>query len=92
MTIEYPGHKHPHGIDDIAPNKFRIWLCGECLHIFTDREIRKDKKGGYWGHCCKAHPCRKGQRCESHLEPYMPVLDMVKTRVPQRKERINGKE
>ena len=23
-------------------------------------------------HICKQHPCRKGQRCESHLEPYVP--------------------
>ena len=70
----YPKHTHPHSILDTEPNKYRIWVCEECSHIFTDSEIRKDKSNE-WGHCCKSHPCRKGQRCESHLEPYIPELE-----------------
>jgi len=82
--VNYPKHKHPHSINDVPPNKFRIWVCEECLHIFTDAEIREDLSKDipeeipilhkYWGHSCKHHPCRKGQRCESHLEPYMPEV------------------
>lgn len=71
MDIPYPKHKHPHGVENTPPNKYRIWVCDECGHIFTDEEIRQDIEQG-WGHACKSHPCRKGQRCESHLEPYMP--------------------
>ena len=42
--------------------------------LFLDEEIRKDAEDneGFCGHACKSHPVRKGQRCESHLEPYMP--------------------
>jgi hypothetical protein len=80
MELNYPRHKHPHGIDNIQPNEYRIWLCTECGHIFTDLEIRDDEQGSDnphgWGHCCKSHPCRKGQRCESHLEPYMPDINV----------------
>jgi len=71
--IVYPEHEHPHGIDEAPPNIHRVWVCDECEHIFTDEEIRADADKG-WGHDCKGHPCRKGQRCESHLEPYGPVL------------------
>ena len=70
MEIKYPKHKHPHGIVNVPPNEYRIWRCEECDHIFTDEEIRNDESG--WGHTCKSHPHRKGQRCESHLETYMP--------------------
>ena len=69
--LKYPEHIHPHGIDNIPVNESRIWVCTECQHIFTDTEIREDAKNG-WGHACKDHPCKKGQRCESHLEPYVP--------------------
>ena len=69
----YPKHNHPHGLDNIPPNNTRIWVCEECLHIFTDTEIKADLSKE-WGHDCKQHPCRKGQRCESHLEPYIPEL------------------
>jgi len=76
MDISYPSHKHPHGIKNAKPNEHRIWVCDECGHLFTDDEIRQDKKDNQeiWGHICKSHPIRKGQRCESHLEPYMPEL------------------
>jgi len=73
-----PEHKHPHGVANLQPHDYRVWVCTECLHVFTDEEIRKDTdvsgdaSVGGWGHSCKSHPCRKGQRCESHLEPYMP--------------------
>lgn len=73
MELVYPEHKHPHDIKDKSPNEKRIWICEECLHIFTDDEIRNDKRE-YWGHPCKAHLCRKGQRCEAHLEPYLPDI------------------
>jgi len=76
MDLIYPEHKHPHGIENVPPNEYRIWVCEECGHIFADEEIRKDREDneGVWGHACKSHPCRKGQRCESHLEPYKPEL------------------
>jgi hypothetical protein len=74
--ISYPKHSHPHGVDDTEPNENRIWVCEECLHIFTDMEIRGDEKVG-WAHSCKMHPCRKGQRCESHLEPFEPAIKDV---------------
>ena len=77
MGISYPEYKHPHGIENTLPNKFRVWICDECLHIFTDDEIKKDAEGNQWGHDCKSHPCRKGQRCESHLEPYMPDIKEI---------------
>ena len=73
--IEYPKHNHPHGIENTHQNKYRIWVCSECLHIFADDEIRDDSdKDKDWGHPCKLHPCRKGQRCEAHLEPYSPSV------------------
>lgn len=71
MDLIYPEHKHPHGIENTSPNEYRIWVCDECGHIFLDSEIREDNSG-VWGHVCKLHPHRKGQRCESHLEPYIP--------------------
>lgn len=75
--IEYPKHNHPHGIENTPPDNARIWICEECNHIFSDAEIRADLPK-HWGHDCKQHPCRKGQRCESHLEPYMPDMPSVK--------------
>ena len=33
--LNYPEHKHPHGIDNAPPNEYRIWVCEECFHIFT---------------------------------------------------------
>jgi len=79
MVIEltYPEHKHPHGVENVSPCGYRIWVCEECLRIFTDEEIRQDEAG--WGHTCKLHPNRKGQRCESHLEPYMPETEAKHT-------------
>lgn len=74
--LGYPNHLHPHGIENAKPNKQRIWVCEECMHIFTDDEIRDDNSR-QWGHICKSHPQRKGQRCESHLEPYLPELVKV---------------
>uniref|UniRef100_A0A6M3K8V5 Uncharacterized protein n=1 Tax=viral metagenome TaxID=1070528 RepID=A0A6M3K8V5_9ZZZZ len=72
FDLNYPDHKHPHGVRDVAPNANRLWACDECQHIFTDEEIRIDLASGHWAHDCKCHPRRKGQRCESHLESYMP--------------------
>ena len=69
MELNYPAHEHPHGIDS-EPNKCRIWVCEECNHIFTDTEIRNDEDQKRWGHSCKMH--KKGHRCESHLESYLP--------------------
>jgi len=71
--LNYPKHLHPHGVENTQPNDSRIWVCEECLHIFTDMEIRGDEKAG-WAHSCKMHPCRKGQRCESHLESFLPAI------------------
>ena len=70
MELNYPERAHPHGVAGTKPNKYRIWVCEECLHVFTDEEIRQDELPGL--HPCKCHPQRKGQRCESHLEPYVP--------------------
>ena len=70
--IKYPNHKHPHSMESLPEWECRIWVCTECNHIFTTAEVKVDKDKG-WGHDCKSHPCRKGQRCESHLEPYNPV-------------------
>ncbi len=72
FELNYPEHHHPHGVEDTEPNDSRIWVCTECPHIFTDAEIRDSEANG-WAHDCKMHPCRKGQRCESHLEPYLPA-------------------
>lgn len=74
MDLIYPEHKHPHGVGDTSPDGYRIWVCEECRHIFTDEEIRQDVEGEEWGHLCKSDHCRKGKRCESHLEPYMPDI------------------
>jgi len=79
MDLNYPEHKHPHGVENTPPNEYRLWVCTECGHVFQDELIRNDYEQGLWGHPCKSHPCRKEQRCESHLEPYMPdeyILDM----------------
>ena len=70
----YLDHAHPHGVEDLPPNPHRIWVCDECDHIFADDEIRIDLARGKWAHECKCHPKRKGQRCESHLEPFIPEL------------------
>lgn len=64
---EYPEHKHPHGINH-DENQQRIWVCEECKISFDDDEIRKDFSNDGWGHKCS----EKKQRCESHLESYMP--------------------
>jgi len=83
----YPKHKHPHGIENSLPDNYRIWICDECGHIFTDEEIRADSGIG-WGHACKSHPCRKGQRCESHLESYIPEPLIEQARQEGRMERL----
>lgn len=70
----YPEHKHPHGVENTKENKQRLWVCEDCGHIFTDDAARQDAERQLWGHDCKHHPQRKGQRCESHLEPYIPEL------------------
>jgi hypothetical protein len=70
-TLNYPKHQHPHGVENTKPNDNRIWVCEECLHIFSDSELRNDID---WGHRCQHHPCHKGQRCESHLESFIPEL------------------
>ena len=70
--ILYPEHKHPHGVENTPPSEYRIWVCEECRHTFTDNEVRKDIEANdkLWG-----HPCQKnGIRCESHLEPYIPEI------------------
>ena len=74
--LSYPKHSHPHGVDDTEPNENRIWVCEECLHIFSDAELRKDKET-IWGHICMASPRCKSQRCESHLEPFEPAIKEV---------------
>ncbi len=74
--MEYPEHKHPHGVEDTPPDKYRIWGCTECEHSFFDAEIRTDLLNGF-GHKCLSHPCRKGGRCESHLEPYYPHIEIL---------------
>jgi len=78
--FKYPEHKHPHGVENTPPDDARLWVCEECSHIFTDAEIRLDYPQG-WGHKCKAHPCRKGQRCESHLEPFIPDIGGISARI-----------
>ena len=75
--LNYPKHEHPHGVENTRPNEDRIWVCDECLHIFTDKEIRADAAIGQWGRVCKMHPCQKGQRCEAHVEPYLPELPLA---------------
>jgi rubrerythrin len=73
--LNYPEHHHPHGVENTKPNDNRVWVCTECQHLFSDDELRNDIE---CGHCCKQHPCRKGQRCESHLEPFVPELGGTK--------------
>jgi len=68
--IVYPSHKHPHGIDDVEPNIYRIWVCEECQKVFTDNEIRNNETKE-WGHPCKLFP---KTRCESHFNPYVPEI------------------
>ena len=70
--LRMPNHIHPHGVANTQPNDYRIWICEECSHIFTDEEIRTDVELKIEYHICKSHPCRKGQRCESRLEPFLP--------------------
>ena len=71
MDLNYPEHKHPHGVENTLESVCRIWICTECRQIFTDEALRADYGG--WGHPCKMHPkSKKPWRCESHLEPYMP--------------------
>lgn len=73
MELNYPKHKHPHGVENTPPDETRIWVCDECGHLFTDDDVRSDYENhNGWGHPCKSHPVRQGQRCESHLEPYIP--------------------
>ena len=78
--MDYPKHKHPHGIENTQPNNQRIWLCEECLHIFTDTEIRNKVETNIFGHICKCYFDKKGHkcRCESHLEPYIPEMKEAK--------------
>ena len=82
-------HTHPYGINDVAPDPQRIWVCTECGHIFNDTEIREDTG---WGHLCKQHPCGKEPRCESHLGPYIPELDQLSksqlSKVGDREKRV----
>jgi len=68
--MKYPEHKHPHGIKDVKPSLFRIWVCEECYRVFEDEEMREDSSSAKWGHKCPLK--RTVTRCESHLEPYMP--------------------
>lgn len=70
--MKYPEHKHPHGPENVHPNPYRVWVCEECFHVFSDDELRIDLANGVTYHICKSHPYKKGQRCESHLEPYTP--------------------
>jgi len=72
MDLIYPEHKHPHTINKTSPNEYRIWVCEDCGHIFFDDEARGFDVS-VWGHPCK-QDCKKKQRCESHLEPYLPEL------------------
>ena len=67
-------NNYPHGVESLPPNPHRIWVCDECDHIFADDEVRIDLASGKWAHECKCHPKRKGQRCDRHLEPFIPEL------------------
>jgi hypothetical protein len=78
--LQYPEHEHPHGPENTKPNEHRIWACTECEHVFTDEELREDFKTCVPYHICKSHPCRKGNRCESHLEPYTPDAASIKVK------------
>jgi hypothetical protein len=72
--LNYPEHHHPHGVENTQENDYRIWVCEDCAHMFTDKDIRSDAETGIAYHICKSHPNRKENRCESHLEPYLPEL------------------
>lgn len=72
--LNYPEHKHPHGVENKPENPERIWVCDECGSIFPDTEAREDDVAAEWGHPCKGRPHKKGARCESHLESYKPDL------------------
>ena len=69
--LNYPEHHHPHGIDK-PENPQRVWVCDECMCVFSDEEAREAEDG--WGHRCKDNPKVSGMRCESHLESYLPEL------------------
>ena len=73
-----PKHKHPHGVENTPESLYRIWVCEECNRTFQDDEARKDCAQGKWGHSCKAKAYKRETRCESHLEPYTPDLDVLK--------------
>lgn len=73
----YPSHQHPHGVENTQEYACRIWACTECPYVFADEEIRKDIASGKWGHICHAKKYRNENRCESHLEPYIPELPTV---------------
>jgi hypothetical protein len=72
-NLNYPEHNHPHGVKDLQPNEYRIWVCEECRESFNDNYIRQNIQQE-WGHEC--HNCRRfhSTRCESHLEPYLPEV------------------
>lgn len=69
MKLNYPKHKHPHGVENVPENPQRIWVCEECQHTFTDTEIRRNAELGVCG-----HECEDGYLCESHLESYLPEV------------------
>jgi len=71
MELNYPEHKHPHGVADTKPNPARIWVCTECEHVLSDSEVRQNT--AEWGHPCKIVGDSK-YTCESHLEPYVPEI------------------
>jgi hypothetical protein len=75
MDLIIPKHK-PHGVENSKPNEYRIWVCDECGHVFQDDEARGFDTGTE-GHPCKQN-CKSIWRCESHLEPYMPDMDLIK--------------
>lgn len=47
-----------------------VYVCEECNHILTAKEIQDDNASGKWGHTCKSKKYRKECRCESYLQPY----------------------
>jgi hypothetical protein len=72
MTLfNYPKHKHPHGVENTPENCQRIWVCEDCACILSDEELRDDDHK--IGHICKDPRNKRPCRCESHLEPYMPI-------------------
>jgi len=70
--LSYPEHKHPHGVENTHEDPERIWVCDECDCVFGDTEARTDAESELWGHQCKSNPRKAKDRCESHLEPYIP--------------------